>query len=263
MSKIEIPKQNIIDRTIAYFNPLSGLKRLEARTRLAMLGGYTGARTGRRQTKTWNAPSGSADSVSINDLPLLRDRSRDLLRNAPLATGAVHTVVTNVIGTGLKVQSHIDRDILRPYLKNETVMEQFEKEAERIFRIWSENSDCDITRTQTFSDMQSLILRSCLESGDVFIARRYKERPGNPFGTTLQIIEADRIASDDVFIHSNVVAGIELDKEGAPIAYHILNRNPHDTDDETLKSIRVPAYDTDGRRQILHIFNRNRVALFS
>ncbi len=261
MSKIEIPKQNIIDRTIAYFNPLSGLKRLEARTRLAMLGGYTGARTGRRQTKTWNAPSGSADSVSINDLPLLRDRSRDLLRNAPLATGAVHTVVTNVIGTGLKVQSHIDRDILRPYLKNETVMEQFEKEAERIFRIWSENSDCDITRTQTFSDMQSLILRSCLESGDVFIARRYKERPGNPFGTTLQIIEADRIASDDVFIHSNVVAGIELDKEGAPIAYHILNRNPHDTDDETLKSIRVPAYDTDGRRQILHIFNRTRPGL--
>lgn len=261
MSKIEIPKQNIVDRTIAFFNPLSGLKRLEARTRLAMLGGYTGARTGRRQTKSWYAPSGSADSVSINDLPLLRTRSRDLLRNAPLATGAVHTVVTNVIGTGLKPQSHIDRDVLRPYLKTEEAMEVFEKEAERIFKVWADNSDCDITRTQTFTDMQALVLRSCLESGDVFVARRYKERAGNPFGTTLQIIEADRIASDVVFQQTNIVAGVELDKDGAPTAYHILNRNPNDIGDETLKSNRIPAYDTDGRRQILHIFHRTRPGL--
>jgi len=39
---------------------------------------------------------------------MLRDRSRDLIRNAPLAAGAVNTVCTNVVGTGLKFQSGIN-----------------------------------------------------------------------------------------------------------------------------------------------------------
>ena len=99
MNKLTIPALNLIDRAITYFNPVKGLSRLEARTRLALMGGYTGARTGRRQTQSWQTPKGSADTVTLDDLPMLRDRSRDLLRNAPLATGAVNTVITNVIGT--------------------------------------------------------------------------------------------------------------------------------------------------------------------
>ncbi len=108
--KITIPKQNLIDKAISFVSPSTGLKRWQARTHMAMLGGYTGARRDRRQTREWNAVSGSADNVTLDDLPILRDRSRDLLRNAPLATGAVNTLVTNVIGTGLHPQSHIDRD---------------------------------------------------------------------------------------------------------------------------------------------------------
>ena len=78
------------------------------------MGGYTGARKDRRQTSSWNTVDGSADNVTLPDLPELRQRSRDLLRNAPLACGAVSTVVTNVVGTGLKVQSHLDREVLNP-----------------------------------------------------------------------------------------------------------------------------------------------------
>lgn len=193
MTKLQIPQLNIIDKTINLINPVKGLQRFEARTRMAVLGGYMGARTDRRQTKTWQTPGGSADSVSLGDLPVLRNRSRDLMRNAPLACGAVNTVITNVIGTGLTPQSHIDRDLLKPYFKSDEAMEEFEKDAERIFKMWAENRDCDITRSQNFTEMQALILRSCLESGDVFVIRKYKERHGNPFGTSLQIVEADRV----------------------------------------------------------------------
>lgn len=112
MKKIELPKQTFVDKAISWISPEAGLKRWQARTRMALLGGYTGARNNRRATQTWNVASGSADNVSLDDLPVLRDRSRDLLRNAPLAIGAVNTVITNVIGTGLKPQSHIDREIL-------------------------------------------------------------------------------------------------------------------------------------------------------
>lgn len=260
MRNLEIPRPNLIDRAISYINPCKGLERLEARTRLALLGGYSGARLDRRQTKRWESPKGSADSVTIFDLPILRDRSRDLLRNAPLATGAVKTVITNVIGTGLRPQSHIDRDILKPFLKDEAAMEDFEKQAERIFRIWAENRDCDLTRTQSFTEMQALILNSCLESGDVFIIRKYKERAGNPFGTTLQVVEADRVANPGYVKEDNIISGVEVDSDGAPVAYHIFNRNPDDIVGE-LKTTKVPAFDKEGRRQVLHIFTRNRPGL--
>lgn len=226
---------------------------------MALLGGYTGARRDRRQTKEWPVASGSADAVSLSDLPVLRDRSRDLLRNAPLATGAINTLVTNVIGTGLRPQSHIDREILRPYLKTDEAMEKWESEAERIFTIWANSADCDITRGQTFTELQVLILRSCLESGDVFVLRKYKERTGNPFGTSLQVVEADRVTSQ-VGTSPNIIAGVEIDADGAPIAYHVLNCHPQDMIGK-LETAKIPAFDNDGRRQVLHIFTRSRPGL--
>lgn len=261
MNKTPIYKPNLIDRAVAYINPLKGLQRMEARTRMAILGGYAGARLDRRQTSRWNTPSGSADSVSLNDLPILRDRSRDLLRNAPLATGAVNTVITNVIGTGLKPQSHIDREVLKPYLKNDEAMEKFETQAERIFKIWAETQDCDITRSQNFTEMQALVLRSCLESGDVFVVRKYKERPENPFGTALQVVEADRVDNPDNTTNENIVAGVEIDKDGAPVAYHVFNRNPADIETGVAKATKVAAFDDSGHRQVLHIFLRTRPCL--
>jgi len=248
-----------MDKAISWVSPATGLKRWQARTHLAMLGGYTGARRDRSQTKNWNTAGGSADAVSLDDLPTLRDRSRDLLRNAPLATGAVNTVITNVIGTGLRPQSHIDRKVLRPYLKTDEAMEAWESEAERIFTLWANNRDCDITRCQNFTDLQALILRSTLESGDIFVLRKYKEHEGNPFGTALQVVEADRVANPDN-TNDKIVAGVELDDDGAPTAYHILNKHPDDAGGK-LTSTKVPAFDADGRRQVLHIFQRNRPGL--
>ena len=61
---------------------------------MALYGDYTGARKDRRQTQAWQTIDGSADQVTLPDLPALRERSRDLIRNAPLATGAINTVVT-------------------------------------------------------------------------------------------------------------------------------------------------------------------------
>lgn len=258
---MKIPKQTFLDKAIAFVSPQTGLTRWRARTQLSMLGGYTGAHKDRAQTKSWNAAAGSADAVSLDDLPTLRDRSRDLLRNAPLATGAINTVITNVIGTGLRPQSHIDRDILRPYLKTDEAMEKWENQAERVFRMWADSPDCDITRGQSFTELQALILRSCLESGDVFILRKYKERTGNPFGTSLQIIEADRIASPTTTKDAKIIAGVEIDTDGAPTAYHILNRHPDDLNGGKIESAKVPAFDADGHRQVLHIFTRNRPGL--
>ena len=250
-----------LDKTISYFNPEKGLKRLEAKTRLALAGGYVGARRDRRQTKNWDITDGSADNVTLPDLPALRERSRDLLRNAPLACGAVNTVVTNVVGTGLKVQSHIDREVLKPFFKNEEEFDKFERQAERIFRNWAESSDCDITRNQSFAEIQNLILRSVLESGDIFILKRNIPRKNKIIDLSLQLIEADRVNNPNDE-KGNISAGVELDDNGAPIAYHICNQHPDNYQfNKTNEYIKVPAFDKFDNRQVFHIFNRIRPGL--
>jgi capsid protein len=245
MRKIPKISENWLDKAISYVNPQAGLKRFEAKTRLAIAGGYTGARRDRRQTSSWNTTDGSADNVTLPDLPDLRQRSRDLLRNAPLACGAVNTVVTNVVGTGLKVQSHLDRDVLKDYFKSEDEFDVFERNAERIFRNWAENQDCDITRCQTFSEIQNLVLRSVLESGDVFILKRYAPRPNRNINLALQIVEADRVANTDFKADCATLAGgVEMDSDGAPISYSICNQHPTDYQNQKEKKfVKVPAFD--------------------
>lgn len=263
MSRLPKIESSWLDKTISYISPETGLKRMEARTRLALAGGYTGARFDRRQTKSWSTSDGSADNVTLGDLPTLRNRSRDLLRNAPLACGAVNTVVTNVVGTGLKLQSQIDREVLAPFFKTEEEFDKFERNAERIFKNWSESQDCDITRSQTFPEIQNLILRSVLESGDIFILRRNVVRKGKIINLALQLIEADRVSNPDFKTDtSNLSAGIEMDDNGAPITYHICNQHPDDFENQNEKKyVKISAFDKYDNRQVLHIFNRTRPGL--
>lgn len=262
--RIDLPEPTILDKAIGWVSPETGVRRLKARAVMALYGGYNAARKDRRQTKYWQTSEGSANAVTLPDLPTLRDRSRDLIRNAPIAAGAVNTVVTNVVGTGLMVQSRIDRDVLTGVLgQTEEDLDAFERAAEREFRLWAESQNCDSSRTQNFAGLQDLALRSTLESGDVFILKTFIERPGSPLATTLQVIEADRICNPDGKTDTPYLSGgVEIDTYGAPIAYHVLKAHPGDViDKRSRESLRVVAYGRDNTRQMLHLFTRLRPGL--
>lgn len=254
-------KMNLADQIVSWIDPQAGLKRLAARHMLALHGGYTGARGDRRQTRNWKPASGSADNATLPDLQELRNRSRDLIRNAPIASGAINTVVTNTIGVGLKLQSRIDRDMLRGVLgEREEDFDAFERHAERLFSYWSYSQDCDASRIQNFYGLQDLCFRSVLEAGDVFLIRRFIKRPGKLFGTSLQIIEADRVVNPDFRMDKPWLAGgVEMDSYGAPIAYHIRQGHPDDySDDRRKESVRIPAYGSDGIPLVYHLIPRKR-----
>lgn len=258
---VAMPRANLLDRMITWFDPEQGLRRQQLRGYLAMTGGYTGARLDRRQTSRWFTVDGSANRIALPDLPKLRERSRDLLRNAPLAVGAVNTVCTNTVGTGLKVQPRIDRELLAGvFAGDEAAFDRWERDAERVFREWSDNETCDATRTQTFAELQELAFRSVLESGDVFVVRRMLDRRSVALATALQLIEADQVANppgrrDD----RTLAAGVELDALGAPAAYHILDAHPGDILPGQSQSRRFAIYGgRSGERQILHLYRQLR-----
>jgi len=247
-------KENVIDRIVRFLDPVKAERRFRARAMLALSGSHIGASRSKRSLSQWRTSWGDADSDTLYDLPILRDRSRDLIRNAPLATGAINTVCTNVVGTGLKLQSRIDREALG---MEEDEADALESNTEREFRLWAESQECDSARPLTFAGVQNLVFRSALESGDVFILMPYVERSGSPYGLKIQVIEGDRVCNEgNAPDGPEVFGGVKKDSYGAPIAYHIMDQHPGSI--MGLKKLSwtiVPAFGkTSGRRIVLHIF---------
>jgi len=215
---------NLADKVVNYFSPQKALDRMRARTHMAIIGQYVGASKSKRSLMQWRATAGSPDSDILWDLPTLRARSRDMIRNMPLATGAVNTVCTNVVGTGIKLQSRIDRSLLH---LTDAQADSWESQVEREWRLFAESRESDATRILGFHEMQNLVFRQVLENGDVFVLLPRFARLGSPYELKLQIIEADRICNEKNLSDTNELAGgIKKDKYGAPIEYHIMRSHP-------------------------------------
>ncbi len=251
---------NLLDRAIEYVSPARALRRLQQRRALAMVGSFKGAARARRGLQNFHPGGGSANADLIPDLPTLRERSRDLVRNAPLAKGAIDTVLTNVVGTGLKVRPSIDREVLG---LDDEAADAWERAAEREWRLFAESEECDYARTLTFDGFQDLAMRATLESGDCLIYQRMLRRPGSPYDLKLQIIEADRVSNPNRSTdRRDLVAGVQVDPAtGAPVGYHVTDRHPGDMlfAAGALTWEFLPAFGPNsGLRQVLHLYDRLR-----
>lgn len=223
-----------------------------------MTGGYEAGRRSRRNLDSWRPRGGDADADSLLDLPELRSRSRDAIRNLPIAGGAIATKVTNVVGTGLRLNAQIDRDYLG---LSEDRAESWEKDAERLFNQWAGSAECDAERTLTFAAQQELAFRAVLESGDVFALLPAIARPGALLDLRVQLIEADRVSNPRWKSDTpTLTGGVEKDRAGAPVAYHITRTHPGRLYNIASEWDRYPAFGArTGRRNVLHLYHKRRV----
>jgi lambda family phage portal protein len=208
--------------------------------------GYSegGASRSKKALKGWTANSKTPQEDIDNNLNLLRQRSRDLSMNAPIATSAIKTSRTNVIGAGLKLKSKIDFNFLG--LTQEQA-DAWEKNAEREFSLWADENCCDATGINNFYELQQLALKSWLENGDGWAVIKHKDpTPFMPYGLRIHLIEADRISTPDankalktsfynaptqtvgMADNGNVIYnGVEVDTEGKVVAYYVCNQYPN------------------------------------
>ena len=97
--------QRAIDGVVAAVSPQKALERAEARRQLARTQvsntGYShyGANTYKKEMAGWIYNGGSSREDIEDNLPVLRERCRDLYMGVPLATGAIKTMRTNVVVT--------------------------------------------------------------------------------------------------------------------------------------------------------------------
>jgi lambda family phage portal protein len=258
--RIAIAAPNLMDRVVGWIAPGRAVERLAHRTQLERMtaaGGYNAGRRDRRPTKRWLPGEGAPDADTLPGLPDLRARSRDLARNTPIATGALLTTTTNVVGDGLQLQASIDHEALGITPEQ---ADQYEREQEREFAVFCQT--VDFTRVQCFDEMQELAFYSGKESGDIVGLRRYRRDPGDVYGTKLQLLEADRLSNPNRTADTDTLAGgVETDTDGVPVAYHISDRHPGSLRTAAIKWDRVPARTDQGVRVVLHLFKRTRPEL--
>jgi len=238
--------------------------------------GYSeaGASYARRALKSFIAMSGAPTEDIDNNNKTLRQRSRMLYMAAPIATSAINTNRTKIVGTGLVLKSTVDRDVLGI---SADAAKAWQRKTEAEFMMWaSKKENCDATGVNNFDGLQQLALKSWLMSGDVFpLFKRYDPTPTNPYTLRIHLIEADRISTPDSFSVTGgaflqtsgkntdtgnmVYDGVEVDKNGMIVAYHICNIFPQENTLNKAEWTRVEAYGKKtGLPNILHVMDSER-----
>lgn len=233
--------------------------------------GYSNGAASRQRTWAveYHSDSGSPKKDIEENRKLLRERSRDLCMNAPLAMAAVSSTRTNCVGPGLVPIPRIDYDFLG--ISKEEAQE-LEKLIKKEFSLWAESTLCDNNDQNNFYELQQIVFNDWLRNGEEFVLIRYGEELSYmPYQLRLKLVEADRVCTpgsldgeydgyDKKESNGNIVMnGVEIDQNGQVAAYHIASHFPGE---EGLGNIEWERVEKRGKKtgnpNILHVFNGER-----
>lgn len=226
---------NALDRFIGYLSPKRGAERAAYRLRTDILNGarsYEGASNG-RLAQGWRAPPGDADTHIARSGQQLRDRSRELVRNNPLAAKIVTVHANNLVGPGIMPRAKTGKASTDKLLNN-------------LFDEWSEQ--CHVDGATNFYGLCYMMARSMVTDGEQFVRRRRRRmEDGLAVPLQLQILDSEFCdwGKTTVVNGGEVISGIEYDVIGRRRGYWMFNRHPHGrtAKAEALISSFVPAED--------------------
>ncbi|UUV43203.1 portal protein [Rhodobacter phage RcCWillis] len=220
------------------------------------------------QLANWTPAIRSADAEILPEKGRLDARARDTLRNDAYVAGGATLHKDNIVGARYLLNARPMTKII--FGKEDPVWEtDFQEEVETLFTLWAESplNWCDAQRVNTLTDMVRLAVGSHTATGEVLASAEWMPDDGRPFRTAAMMIDTDRLSTPTVtsaLFKNNIRNGVERDRRGAPIAYHIRNTHPNEGSfslfemGKSLSWRRVPARKPWGRPLILHIFEQNR-----
>lgn len=198
-----------------------------------------------------NAPRMSnflASNIGVNtsissSLTTLRGRSRQAIRNNPLAKSAQGTKTSNMVGTGIRPRFNFEDN---PDLKKE------------IQELWDDSvPELDWDGTTDFYGQQAIVSNSVFSDGECLAMFRPRNRFADlAVPLQVQLIEADHldVAYSTVLPNGNKVRmGIEYSKIGKRVAHWLHKDHPGEMYmDNDGTRVRVPA------SEIMHVFDPTR-----
>lgn len=201
---------------------------------------FAGARVD-RLTEDFFSGTTSGSGEMRTDLRRLRNRSRTLYRDTAEAKRFCSLFPENVIGeSGILLKpAALLRDGNRDARVNDAVLEAWER--------WGEPEHCTVDGQLGIVELEQLLTQLWPMDGEALV--RMVDGVGE-FGFGLQILDPDQL--DETYNVEPMAGGpwirqgIELDRWGRPIAYHIWEGHPNDN--RRGNRIRLPAKD------IIHLY---------
>jgi lambda family phage portal protein len=256
-----------LERLVSAVAPGLALKREQARTEIARQQavqqvfnqgyGDHGASRRKKSLKEWNPVAGDAEEDIHENLEALRPRARDLYMGGALANGAIKTMRTSIVGTGLRVKPSFDADFLR---LSDDQSRQLRRQIEREFALWADSKDCDASGLHNFYELQQLAFLSWMMSGDAFVLLPLLPRKHAVYDLRVRLLEADRCNSPvGEGLNDKISSGVEVDKDGMVVAYHFSDKHPGSARLVSTKWTRVEVRGSQsGRQNVLHLMEAER-----
>ena len=194
---------NIIDRVIGWFSPQRGYARAAWRDELR---NYD-AGDGSRLNANWRAVNSSAEQTDRYSRDTVRARARDLERNSDMLNALIGAFGRNIVGGGFTLQA-------------ETGDTELNQQIEKLWAQWCKKRNCDVTGTQSFSQMLRMAVRRKKVDGGMFFVKRYTGDGLLPF--KLQTMEVDELDGSTIVAKhkgNRVCGGIEYTPYNKPVGY--------------------------------------------
>lgn len=198
---------NILDRTIAWISPEKAYRRMCYRNAIdAEMRSYDVA-SDDHLNAGWRAVNARAETTDGMYRDTIRARARDLERNSDILESVILAFERNVVGAGFELQAKTENNELNTKI-------------EALFKRWSNQKHCDVTKQQSFSEICQMIARRQKVDGGIIIVLRYSKDTFIPL--TLQIYEVDDLDTNIVASSTKkIINGIEYDAYNRPIAYYL------------------------------------------
>lgn len=200
-----------------------------------------------RLTADWVTSSTSADAEIDGSLVRLRDRSRQLVRDNGYAQQALRCVVSNVIGTGIRMQAQVQMQ--RGGGRLDTLIND---RIEERWAAWCHADTCHTAGQLSLQEIARLACRATAESGEVFIRLVPEAMGAGIVPLALEVLESD-LCDEGKSVGPDANGnewrmGVKVNKWGRPISYAFRSRHPGDmTNGVGYRIAEVPA------DQIIHL----------
>lgn len=210
---------NILDRVVAVFDPVGGLRRAQARKALAH---YEAAKPSRlRKDRNRNhAPN----SLVERSAAALRNHARYLERNHDITRGVLRTLVNNVVGPGgLGIEP-------QPLRRDGTIHTEYAKELRRLRRMWCKRPE--VTARMHWAQAERMAAYAWLRDGEVFAQMVMGAVPGLVHGSavpfSLELLEADFVPLEYSDLSRKIRQGIQVNDWGRSVAFHVFRCDPRE-----------------------------------
>ena len=199
---------NWLDSLIGWISPAAGAKRTAWRQAMEEMRSYD-AGAPSRLNAGWSVFNQSAENTDRYNRDQVKARARDLERNSDIMNSVLGAYKRNVVGSGFTLQA-------------KTINSRLNKEIEALWKQWCKARNCDVTGTQSFTEiLRMAVIRKKVDGGILFV-KRYTRDGIVPF--KLQMVEVDELATMQTgpkYEGDRVVGGIEYNSFNKPVGYWI------------------------------------------